>query len=206
MKNTKLWLPFALVAFVLLVDQLVKVYIKTHFYIGEEVKVMGDWFRLHFTENYGMAFGLEFGGKGGKILLTVFRIVAVGVISWYVYTLHKKNAHTWYIISWALILAGATGNIIDSVFYGKYFGYDTWFHGRVVDMFYFPIIRTTIPQNFPFWAGEEFEFFRPVFNVADAAISIGFAIILIWQKTFFKEPEVKEETGSVEHTEEQEAQ
>ena len=187
MNFKKLGLPILLVFGVLLIDQLVKLYIKTNFYLGEEIHVLGDWFRIHFTENYGMAFGLEFGGKGGKILLTLFRLVAVGFIGWYIVDLSKKDAHKWYVTAWALILSGALGNIIDSVFYGVMFGYDAWFHGRVVDMFYFPIIQTTIPENWPFWAGEDFEFFRPVFNVADAAISIGFVIILLGQKTFFKE-------------------
>jgi signal peptidase II len=187
MNFKKLGLPLLLVFGVLLVDQLVKLYIKTNFYLGEEIHVLGDWFRIHFTENYGMAFGLEFGGKGSKILLTLFRLVAVGFIGWYIFDLSKKNTNKWYIISWTLILSGALGNIIDSVFYGVIFGYDAWFHGRVVDMFYFPIIQTTIPETWPFWAGEDFEFFRPVFNVADAAISIGFVIILLGQKTFFKE-------------------
>lgn len=187
MNFKKLGLPLLLVFGVLLVDQLVKLYIKTNFYLGEEIHVLGDWFRIHFTENYGMAFGLEFGGKSGKILLTLFRLVAVGFIGWYIFDLSKKDTNKWYIIAWALILSGALGNIIDSVFYGVIFGYDAWFHGRVVDMFYFPIIQTTIPENWPFWAGEDFEFFRPVFNVADAAISIGFVIILLGQKTFFKE-------------------
>lgn len=187
MNLKKLIAPVSIVFAVLIVDQLVKLFIKTHFYIGEEIHVLGDWFRIHFTENYGMAFGLEFGGKGGKILLTVFRLIAVGFMSWYIIDLTKKEAHKLFIASWALIVAGALGNIIDSVFYGVAFGYDGWFHGRVVDMFYFPIIQTTIPQNWPFWAGEDFEFFRPVFNVADAAISIGFVIILLGQKTFFAE-------------------
>lgn len=187
MNLKKLGLPLLLVFGILLVDQLVKLYIKTNFYLGEEIHVLGHWFRIHFTENYGMAFGLEFGGKSGKILLTLFRLVAVSFIGWYIFDLTKKNANKWYIISWALILSGALGNIIDSVFYGVIFGYDAWFHGRVVDMFYFPIIQTTIPESWPFWAGEDFEFFRPVFNVADAAISVGFVIILLGQKTFFKE-------------------
>jgi signal peptidase II len=187
MNLKKLIAPISIVFAVLIIDQLVKLFIKTHFYIGEEIHVLGDWFRIHFTENYGMAFGLEFGGKGGKILLTVFRLIAVGFMSWYIIDLTKKEAHKLFITSWALIVAGALGNIIDSVFYGVAFGYDGWFHGRVVDMFYFPIIQTTIPQNWPFWAGEDFEFFRPVFNVADAAISIGFVIILLGQKTFFAE-------------------
>ncbi len=183
----KLTMPAAVVCGVLLIDQLIKLYIKKHFYLGEEIMVLGKWFRIHFTENYGMAFGLEFGGKSGKILLTLFRIVAVGFISWYIFDLSKKQSNKWFIFSWALILAGALGNIIDSIFYGKLFGYDDWFHGRVVDMFYFPIIQTTIPDNWIFWAGEDFEFFRPVFNFADAAISIGFVIILLGQKTFFNE-------------------
>ncbi len=196
MNLKKLTTPLLLIIAVLLIDQLVKLYIKTHFYLGEEIYVLGDWFRIHFTENYGMAFGLEFGGKGGKILLTIFRLIAVGFIGWYINDLSKKQTNKWYIISWSLILAGALGNILDSVFYGVAFGYDDWFHGRVVDMFYFPLIQTTIPENWPFWAGESFEFFRPVFNIADAAISSGFVIILLGQKTFFKEE--KNETEEVD--------
>jgi signal peptidase II len=107
------------------------------------------------------------------------------MIGYYVYKLAMKNASSLALISWSLIWAGAVGNVIDSVFYGVFFGYETWFHGRVVDMFYFPIIRTTIPESFPFWAGEDFEFFRPVFNVADASISIGFVFILLFQKHVF---------------------
>jgi len=200
MNFKKLGLPILIVLVVLSIDQLVKLYIKTNFYLGEEITVLGDWFRIHFTENYGMAFGLEFGGKGGKILLTLFRLVAVTFIGWYIFDLTKKETNKWYIISWALILSGAIGNIIDSIFYGIIFGYDSWFHGRVVDMFYFPIIQTTIPENWPFWAGEDFEFFRPVFNVADAAISIGFVIILLGQKAFFKE-EVSSSTSNENNNE-----
>jgi signal peptidase II len=129
-----------------------------------------------------MAFGLEFGGKTGKVFLTLFRIIFVGVIGYYIKTLIDKNTRDFYIYGWVLIVAGALGNIIDSIFYGVYFGYDEWFHGRVVDMLYFPLIQTTIPENWPFWAGEDFEFFRPVFNIADAAISLGFVIILLMQK------------------------
>lgn len=186
MKN-KLILSITIILGILLIDQWVKYYIKTHFFLGEEVDVMGNWFKLHFTENYGMAFGMEFGGKSGKLLLTLFRLIAIGFIGWYIVSLTKKNNHTGYIVSWALIMAGAIGNLIDSIFYGVWFGYDSWFHGRVVDMFYFPIIRTTLPESFPLWGGEEFEFFRPVFNVADAAISIGFIAILLFQRTFMKE-------------------
>ncbi len=187
MNKLKIILPILISILILFIDQWVKYYIKSHFYLGEEINVMGEWFKLHFTENYGMAFGLEFGGKSGKILLTLFRIVAVSAIGYYIFTLIKKDVHAAYIISWTMIFAGAVGNIIDSVFYGVWFGYDSWFHGRVVDMFYFPIVRTTFPSSFPFWGGEEFEFFRPVFNIADASISIGFILILIFQKKFFKE-------------------
>jgi signal peptidase II len=190
-------LPILLLLVILAADQYFKFYIKNHFYLGEEVSVIGNWFKLHFTENYGMAFGLEFGGKTGKVFLTLFRIIFVSVIAYYIHTMIKKNTKPMYIYGWVLIVSGALGNIIDSVFYGVYFGYDSWFHGRVVDMLYFPLIQTTLPENFPFWAGEEFEFFRPVFNIADAAISIGFVIILLLQKAVSEEEEskvVKEES------------
>lgn len=182
MKFQKLIAPASVIVVVLLLDQLFKIYIKTHFYLGEEINVVGEWFRLHFTENYGMAFGLEFGGEFGKLLLTFFRLIAIGFIGWYIFTLQKKDAPQSFVISWALIFAGAVGNLIDSIFYGVYFGYDTLFHGRVVDMLYFPIIRTTLPDWSPVMAGEYFEFFSPVFNIADAAISIGFLIILLFQR------------------------
>lgn len=202
MKN-KLLLSIGLILGVLLIDQWVKYYIKTHFFLGEEVDVMGNWFKIHFTENYGMAFGMEFGGKSGKLLLTLFRLIAIGFIGWYIVSLTQKNNHTGYILSWTLIMAGAIGNLIDSIFYGVWFGYDTWLHGRVVDMFYFPIIRTNIPEGFPIWGGEDFEFFRPVFNVADAAISIGFIAILLFQRTFMKtENNVVEESSVVNENQE----
>jgi signal peptidase II len=198
MKNTKILIAAAVIILVLLVDQWVKYTIKTHFYLGEEINVMGNWFKLHFTENYGMAFGLEFGGKSGKLLLTLFRLIAIGFIGWYIWKLSIRQKATGYIISWALIFAGAVGNLIDSIFYGIWFGYDTWFHGRVVDMLYFPIIQTTIPENAPIWAGQEFEFFSPVFNIADAAISIGFIIILVFQKRFLQTHETTEEVETVD--------
>ena len=197
MKN-KLILSIALILGVLLIDQWVKYYVKTHFFLGEEINIMGNWFKIHFTENYGMAFGMEFGGKSGKLLLTLFRVIAIGFIGWYIVSLTKKKSHIGYLLSWTFIMAGAIGNLIDSVFYGVWFGYDTWLHGRVVDMFYFPIIHTTIPDSFPIWAGEEFEFFRPVFNVADASISIGFIAILLFQRTFMKaENNAAEESNSI---------
>ena len=191
MKKTKILTALSVVTAILLIDQFVKFYIKTHFFLGEEINVIGQWFKIHFTENYGMAFGIEFGGKSGKLLLTLFRLVAISFIGWYIWGLcvKQQSQSTGYIISWSLIMAGALGNLIDSIFYGVWFGYENWFHGRVVDMLYFPIIRTTIPDNFPFWAGQDFEFFSPVFNIADAAISTGFVIILIFQKRFLQPEE-----------------
>jgi signal peptidase II len=193
----KYLIPFLLLALVLFLDQWFKLYIKNNFYLGEEKSILGDWFKLHFTENYGMAFGFEFGGKTGKYFLTFFRIIFVGLLGYYVKTLLDKNTRSWYVYGWVLIIAGALGNIIDSVFYGVYFGYDTWFHGRVVDMLYFPLISTTIPASWPFWAGEDFEFFRPVFNIADAAISIGFVVILLMQNAVSKDEELAEKTSEI---------
>src|SRR6478736_6789027 len=119
MKNKKLFTAIAVIAVILLIDQWVKFYIKNHFYLGEEINVVGQWFKIHFTENYGMAFGMEFGGKSGKILLTLFRLVAIGFIGWYINSLSRKaTTTTGYIVSWALIFAGALGNLIDSIFYG----------------------------------------------------------------------------------------
>jgi signal peptidase II len=195
MNIKKFFIPFVILSSILVLDQTFKFYIKNHFYLGEEISVIGDWFKLHFTENYGMAFGLEFGGKTGKIILTLFRIIFVGVIGYYIKTLIDKNTKPIYVYGWVFIVAGAIGNIIDSVFYGVHFGYDSWFHGRVVDMLYFPLIQTTIPESWPFWAGEDFEFFRPVFNIADAAISLGFVMILLFQKAVTEE-ENKAESGS----------
>lgn len=186
--------PLLLIFFVLLADQLLKTWIKTRMFLGQEYKVFGEWFIIHFTENNGMAFGLEFGGEFGKLALSLFRVFAVAGIGYGLHYLIQKKYHRGLILNASLIFAGALGNIIDSVFYGLIYHYESLFHGRVVDMFYFPIIKGTFPSWFPFWANESFEFFRPVFNLADAAISVGVIAILIWQKTYFKE-EVKDEIG-----------
>ncbi len=190
----------------LVADQALKIYIKTHFRLGEEHIIIPNWFRLHFVENEGMAWGWKFGGDFGKIILTLFRMVAVILGTFYLRTIIQKKFHSGFIICAALIYAGAFGNLIDSLFYGLIFnnsnpfslatlfppegGYTTFLHGRVVDMLYFPIITgKQYPQWFPFWHGQEFEFFSPVFNLADASISIGVIALLIWQKKFFPQKE-----------------
>lgn len=179
--------PLLLIFLVLIADQALKTWVKTHMYLGQEFNILGKWFIVHFTENNGMAFGMEFGGEFGKLALTLFRIVAVAGIGYGLHYLIKYKYHRGLILNVALIFAGATGNIIDSVFYGNIYGYETWFHGRVVDMLYFPIAQGFFPTWLPIWGGDEFVFFRPVFNLADAAISIGVIIILVFQKTYFKE-------------------
>src|SRR5690606_2989096 len=175
-----------LIFLVLLIDQASKTWIKNIMHLGEEVKVLGDFFLIHFTENNGMAFGLEFAGEYGKLFLTVFRLVAVGVLGYGVHYAIKNRYHWGFVYCLSLILAGALGNIIDSVFYGLIYGYAPILLCRVVDMLYFPIIRGYYPDWFPFWGGESFIFFRPVFNIADSAISVGVILILIFQKTFFE--------------------
>jgi len=190
-----------LIVLVLIIDQILKFWIKTHMILGQEYEVFGDWFLIHFTENNGMAFGMEFWGKHGKLFLSIFRILAVISIGWYINHLIKHKAPKGLIFSIALIMAGAIGNIIDSAFYGLLFnesyyqvaellppegGYAPFLQGRVVDMFYFPVLQGHYPDWFPFSAGEKFIFFRPVFNIADTAITIGVAFILLFQRSFFK--------------------
>ena len=200
---------FLLIVLILFIDQAFKFYIKTHYFIGHEIKVLGlNWFRLHFVENEGMAWGWKMGGDWGKVALTLFRLVAVIAGVFIIRDFIRKKYHSGFIFCSALIFAGALGNLIDSMFYGLIFtesdpymqniahflpkggGYASFLHGKVVDMLYFPIITNThYPSWFPFWGGEEFEFFRPVFNIADASISIGVIAILIFQNKFFKKHE-----------------
>lgn len=184
--------PLILICLVLLIDQASKTWIKTSMYLGQEFRILGDWFIIHFTENNGMAFGLEFGGEFGKLALSLFRIIAVAGIGYALFRMVKEKYHRGLILNVALIFAGALGNIIDSVFYGVIYGYESLFHGRVVDMLYFPIIKGIFPSWIPFWAGETYEFFRPVFNIADTAISIGVISILVFQKRYFKDQFVDE--------------
>jgi signal peptidase II len=206
--------PFLLIILVLIADQVLKFWVKTNMFLGQEFGIFGDWFIIHFTENYGMAFGLEFAGEYGKLFLTFFRLAAISGLSWYLYTLFKTKAHIGLQYSMALILAGAAGNLIDSIFYGVLFtdsnyriaefipedgGYASLFHGRVVDMFYFPIIKGYFPSWFPIWSNEYFIFFRPVFNIADASITVGVIIILLFQKRFFKTTEQEIETETKLH-------
>ena len=165
------WLVAGIVLLALVVDQVSKVYVKTHFELGEAHEVF-SWFWIAFVENNGMAFGIEW---FSKLLLTLFRIVAVGVIAWYIHIMiHKQQVRIGYLTTIAMVIAGALGNIIDCVFYGKIWGYADWFHGRVVDMLYFPLIRN---------AAGECIFFRPVFNIADSFITVAvFLIILFYRK------------------------
>lgn len=204
-------IPLLTVAAVLFIDQFIKIYIKLNYKLGE-VGRLSDWCILHFTENPGMAFGFEFGGDHGKLLLSVFRIIACIGGAFYIRYLLKHKEHKGFIFAVSLILAGAMGNIFDSLFYGIFFGesteyevaqfmpagggYASFLHGHVVDMFYFPIYEGTLPSWFPVWGGEPFQFFRPIFNFADAAISGGVAVIILFNKTFSKTPvEVVSENG-----------
>lgn len=195
MMNKKSLLAIITVLSVLIIDQSIKIYIKLNYPLGV-VKEFSSWAYLYFTENPGMAFGIEWGGEYGKLLLTIFRIFACVFGIWFIRYLIKKDKSVPYIFSIALILAGAIGNIIDSVFYGVLFtesteyevaklsignGYAPLLHGKVVDMFYFPLFHGTFPNWLPIWGGEDFLFFRPIFNFADASITTGVFILLIFQ-------------------------
>jgi len=187
---------------ILFIDQALKIWVKTHLEIGQEIRLFGNWSILHFIENNGMAFGMEMGGKTGKFILSIFRIIAISGIGWFLSSLIKKKANTGLILAVSAIMAGAIGNIIDSAFYGMIFsesynqpailfppggGYSSFLHGRVVDMFYFPVINTQWPDWSPFRPGESFIFFRPVFNIADSSITCGVFSILLFQKKMFRE-------------------
>lgn len=165
-------------------------------FIGQEYNIIGNWFIIHFTENNGMAFGMEFAGAFGKLFLTLFRIAAVAGIGYGIHYVIKQRYTFGLTVSVSLIFAGALGNILDSVFYGVIYNYAPLLHGRVVDMFYFPILQGYFPSWLPIWGGEEYIFFRPVFNIADAAISVGVIMILLFQKRYFRvleKPPVEED-------------
>ncbi|MDP3312847.1 lipoprotein signal peptidase [Lutibacter sp.] len=184
---------------VLFIDQWSKIYIKTNFYYGEEIFVF-DWFRIHFIENNGMAWGFEFGGKAGKLFLSLFRIVAISGIGYWLYKSIQQKAHSILIVAVSLIFAGAIGNIIDSIFYGLIFNtpnghevaqlfsnepYGKLFFGKVVDMLYFPIWSGDLPNWMPFFGGKPFTFFNAIFNVADSAISTGVGLLIVFNKKAF---------------------
>ncbi len=196
--------PFIVATLIIIADQLIKIWVKNNMVegVGGEIKFLGERGMLHFTENNGMAFGMELGFEWGKLALTLFRIVAVCGIGYGMIYLIKHKYHRGLIMNVALIFAGAMGNIIDSTFYGIIYDYAPLFHGRVVDMFYFPLITGNFPPWVPLWGGEEFIFFRPVFNLADASISIGVILILIFQKHYFKQEEPEEAAPNDEMVEE----
>jgi len=191
---------YFLIFILLLVDQVSKIYVKTNFVLGEEVTVF-NWFKIHFIENEGMAWGTKLPGEYGKLFLTVFRIFAVAGIGYWLWdSVRNHKSSNYLIVAIALIFAGALGNIIDSVFYGVIFNdsyqqlavmfsqepYGTWFHGQVVDMFYFPIIKDfPMPEWVPFIGGRPFTFFNAIFNVADVAISTGVGILIVFNKKAF---------------------
>ena len=201
-----------LIFFILIADQVLKIWVKTHMSLGDEIVVLRNWFILHFVENNGMAFGFEFAGNYGKIFLSVFRVVAVTGIGWYLLKLVKRDdIPMGFLACVSLIFAGAVGNIIDSAFYGLIFnesygqvarlfpdggGYATFLHGKVVDMLYFPLISGHYPTWLPVVGGQEFLFFRPVFNIADSSITTGiFCIIIFYWKLFSKLDQKKAREG-----------
>lgn len=201
--NNKLLLCLSILVVILLIDQFSKIWVKTHMSLYESIDVF-SWFKILFVENPGMAFGWEFGKQQigeyhyGKLFLSLFRIVAIFFIGFFLFRLTSRNLSTGFLISVTLILAGALGNMVDGVFYGEIFsssnpnqianyvgfgnGYGSWMQGRVVDMFYFPLFSGTFPDWFPSVGGEDYIFFSPVFNVADSAITIGIILILLFYR------------------------
>lgn len=211
-----------IIALIIIIDQVLKIWIKTNYHFGEATEIT-PWFHLHFIENPGMAWGWKFGNETGKIVLTLFRLAAVIFGTWYLGKIVKNHYHKGFIVCASLIYAGALGNLIDSMFYGMIFdkgyvfvpaikdyqsysgiatlstdGYSSFLHGCVVDMLYFPIFDATLPKWVPFWGGEQFEFFSPIFNIADASISVGVITLLLFQKRFFKRKNTEETFATIE--------
>ena len=184
---------FLIALIIILIDQASKLFVHNNMYLHEEIYVLGDWFRIHYLLNPGMAFGIRWDNEFGKLALTVFRIAAMVGIGYYLWKIAKRGAHDGLLLSMSLILGGAVGNVIDSTFYGVLLNNapmdapTPWFHGQVIDMLYFPMFDFVWPQWVPMVGGRYFEFFSPVFNIADSSIFIGVVIILVMQRKFFKE-------------------
>lgn len=206
MRLSKGTLVSILVILLLVVDQAIKFAVKLNMTIGESIPVFGSWFQICFIENNGMAFGMQFGGSVGKLALSLFRVVLIGAIIVYLRKLLKRdNTPAGVLVGLSLVLVGAIGNVLDCLFYGEIFsqstytqvaelfppdgGYTGFLYGKVVDMFYFPIIDTTWPDWVPYYGGKEFIFFRPIFNFADACISVSVIYMLLFQRKFFAEEE-----------------
>lgn len=174
------------VVLMLVIDQVIKILVKTNMQIGESINVFGSWFQLLFIENNGMAFGMQFGGQVGKLLLSLFRVALIVLIAIYIHKLLKKDdTPVGVLYGLAAILCGAIGNMIDCMFYGMIFDYAPFMFGKVVDMFYFPIIDTDLPANFPIWGGRHVIFFRPIFNFADSCITCGAIYLILFKWRFF---------------------
>ena len=204
------WLAIAIVAAVLVIDQIIKIWVKTHMTLHEQIEIF-SWFKIVFIENNGMAYGMEI---GSKLVLSLFRIVAVGILGYYIFQQVKKQARWGYVVCLSMVLAGAAGNLIDCMFYGMLFnesspyylsyfvdfgtGYAPFLMGKVVDMFYFPLIETEWPTWMPFVGGQHFVFFSPVFNFADASISVSVVLLLLFYREEISKITLKKETNNVE--------
>jgi signal peptidase II len=212
-----------IILLIIIADQALKIWIKTNFHLNESQQVIGSGFQLYFVENPGMAYGWKFGGEWGKMALTIFRMIAVVFGTWYLQKIIREKQHRGFIFCASLVYAGALGNLIDSSIYGLIFdkgmtvnpeikdyvgynglatfsakGYASFLHGNVVDMLYFPVIKGQFPSWLPLWGGDHFEFFRPIFNIADASITTGVISILVFQKRFFKQQKDNEQHPTVE--------
>lgn len=198
----KIFKYFLVAIAVILIDQASKLLVHHNMYLHEEINVFGDWFRIHYLLNPGMAFGIRWENEFGKLALTVFRIAAMFGIGYYLWKLAKANYNKIFLWSMGLILGGAVGNVIDSTFYGVFLknapdeSRTPWFHGQVIDMLYFPLFDFVWPEWVPLVGGRYFEFFSPVFNIADSSIFVGVFIILVFQKRIFKEKAASESTTS----------